>query len=214
MNPLLTRSERNVVAHIFAGFLFNPLGRSYPSGVSAVLQRAGLLNKGDTLRSDEVTIAYEAQVRDLLFLNTSKPAARAPSATAFDIAVKYRDAMGNDAMACFEVKFLTRWKPPQLCQELKDCEYIKVQNGFSSCSLILLYPSWREPGTYPEKSIPGKVIQQNWQDIRSSCQQLADIEPDGRRLIEWMDSLRVPFNISNGGVKGPMKGLFDPPKSR
>ncbi|MBI2170663.1 MAG: hypothetical protein HYU30_01355 [Chloroflexi bacterium] len=208
MNPLLTRSERNLVAHIFAGFLFNPLGRSYPLGVSTVLQQAGLLNKGDTLRSDEVTIAYEAQVRDLLFLNTSKSpvAAPTPSATAFDIVVKYRKSL-----ASFEVKFLTGWKPSQLCQELKDCEYIKVTRGFSSCSLILLYPSWRDPGKFPGKPIPKKVIQLNWQHIRLACQQLANTEPEGHDLVTWMNSLRVPTRISDDGTESSTKRrLFDP----
>ncbi len=208
MNDPLTRSERNVIAHVFAGFLFNPLDESYPQGVSAFLEQAKILPKGTSpLRSEEVTVAYEAQMRDLLYLRPSDSPLPStdvtPSATAFDVVIQFRNVL-----TCLEVKFLTGWNPAQIEQELKDCGRIKKMRGYDQCSLVLLYPSWRTP-----QGIPPEVIKMEWQAIRQICHELRDKRLPAERIITWMESLRVPLTISDHGSQSPnTKGLFDLPR--
>ena len=197
---LLTRSERNVVAHVFAGFLFNPMLDFYPKGVTRVLQEAGLLKNGDDLESDEVTVAYEAQMRDLLFLETDSGPPKGPSpdrvtATAFDIVVKYRDSL-----ACFEVKFLSRWRPSQLKVELEDCERLN-----DHCDLVLLYPSWRNPRY--KLDVLAQVKKLMWEHVRDACAEFSGL--GGVEIVRWMENLCVPHQIHDDGSFGKYwRGLF------
>ncbi len=203
---LLTRSERNIVAQVFAGFLFNPFKNFYPRGVEKVLKDAGVLQEGEPpLKHGEVHVAYEAQLIDLLFLPDGNGALEGRpkptvTRTAFDIVVKHRNSLTS-----FEIKFLTRWSPKQLQIELDDCRSIKEFRGYSSCDLVLLYPSWRRLSSPQWHELSSKVRTITWENIWNACRGL----PGGARVAEWMNSIKVPARITiNGVVRADHKGLL------
>jgi hypothetical protein len=193
---ILTRSERNIIAHVFAGFLFNPLMDFYPTGILKVLEHIGI-KPSSKIKPSEFTVAYEAQIRDLLYLNYHLPATSEVrvSNTAFDIAVKY-----HSELVCFEVKFLTGWDPEQINQELEDCRQLIRLKCFDRCHLVLLYPKWRKP-----QRIPPEVIMFNWEVIEDVCLELGGIQ-----IVKWMRSIKVPHQIHNNGATGrKYRGLFE-----